>query len=289
MADTSVLRFADPLGPQARRRVVWATVVSIAVLALVVYGAFTRFADNGQFDPKLWKPFWSVDAVKTYGFALGVTLRAAAAGMVIGLVSGLVLALGRLSRIRLLRGALTVWVEFFRGIPLALLIVFLFFGMPQIGVDLGNYWALVLGLALYNSAVICEIVRAGVLTLDRGQTEAALAIGLTDAAALRLIVLPQALRRMIPALVSQLVVILKDTSLGVAISYEELLRRAQQVGTDINARLQAILVAAAVYFVVNFTLSLVARRLERRQDRVRRAAKAEGISVQQVENLSVPV
>ena len=155
--------------------------------------------------------------------------------------------------------------------------------MPKLGIELGNYWSLVLGLALYNSAVICEIVRAGVLTLDRGQTEAALAIGLTNVAALRLVVLPQALRRMIPALVSQFVVIVKDTSLGVAVSYEELLRRSQLVGANTGFRLQALLMAALFYLVINLILSFVARWLERRQGR---RTKGGGIHVQGVEDVA---
>jgi glutamate transport system permease protein len=126
-----------------------------------------------------------------------------------------------------------------------------------------------------------------VLSLDRGQAEAGRAIGLTEAANLRIVVLPQALRRMIPALVSQMVVIVKDTSLGVVIAYPELLRRAQLAGNSESAPLQALTIAAALYFLVNSLLSYLARVLERRQGRVRKAAKAGDIHVQGVEDLTV--
>jgi glutamate transport system permease protein len=281
------LRFADPLGPSGRRRVRWATAVAGIGLVLVVIVAVRRLAESGQFEAGMWEPFLTSGAVKVYATAFGETLKAAATAMVLATVAGLALAMGRLSVRPWLRRAVTAWVEFFRGIPLALLLIFLFLGVPKLGVDLGSYWFLVAALTLYNSAVISEIVRAGVLSLDRGQTEAALAIGLTSGAALRIIVLPQALRRMIPALVSQLVVIVKDTSLGVIISHPELLRRAQLAGISEDAPLQALFFACVLYFIINFILSRLAHWLEGRQGRVRKAAKSAAIHVRGVEDLTV--
>lgn len=278
-AGASALRFADPLGPQGRRWVLVATVAVAVVLLAVLAGAAARFADRGQFAWRLWKPFFTWEAVQVYGTALGNTLRAAVVAMVLATAAGVALAIGRVLNgpwLGWLRRALTVWVEFFRGIPVALLVVFLFVGLPKLGVGLGNYWCLVTALVLYNSAVICEIVRAGILSLDRGQTEAGLATGLTEFATLRLVVLPQALRRMIPALVSQMVVVVKDTSLGVAISYEELLRRSQLVGSNTGAPLQALLFAALIYLVLNLALSRTARGIERRGSRVRAAPVGGG-------------
>jgi glutamate transport system permease protein len=287
MTDTGALRFADPLGPRGRNRVAISTVAAAVAVGLVLAVAIRRFADRGQLDWSMWEPFFTMEAVNAYGTALIYTLRAAAAAMVASSAVGLVLALGRLSPIVAVRAAVTTWVEFFRGIPLALLLIFLFFGLPRLGLDVGNYWFLVMALTLYNSAVISEIVRAGVLSLDRGQTEAALAVGLTEGATLRLVVLPQALRRMIPALVSQVVVILKDTSLGVLISYEELLRRSQLIGASESKPLQSLTFCALIYLVVNLALSLAARRLERRQGRVRRVARSSKIRVRGVEDLTV--
>jgi glutamate transport system permease protein len=287
MSQSGALRFADPLGPRGRRRVLVATVVAAVALLAVLYVAGSRFADRGQFAGKLWKPFASSEGVNVFAVALGNTLRAGLLAMVLATVIGILLAVARLVGPTVLRGVVIAWVEFFRGIPLVLLIIFSFFGLPRLGFDPGAYWFLVMGLTLYNSAVISEIVRAGVLSLDRGQSEAGRAIGLTEGANLRLVVLPQALRRMVPALVSQMVVVLKDTSLGVVISYPELLRRAQLAGTSEAAPLQALTIAAVIYLIVNSLLSYAARVLERRQGRVRKAAKAGEIHVQGVEDLTV--
>jgi glutamate transport system permease protein len=281
------LRFADPLGPRGRRRVLVATVVASALLVLVFVGAVSRFAANGQFAGRLWEPVTRSQAVQVLWTALQSTLAAGALAMVLATVAGLLLAVGRLTLPTWPRRLVVLWVEFFRGIPLALVLVFLFLGAPRLGADIPGFWVLTLGLALYNSAILCEIIRAGVLSLDRGQSEAALAVGLTDLATLRLVVLPQALRRMVPALVSQLVVIVKDTSLGVIISYPEFLRRAQLIGNTFNNRLQMYLVAAAVYLVINLSLSTLARWLEGRQARIRKAARASAIRVRGVEDLTV--
>lgn len=261
----------DVLGPRGRRRVLVASLVAtLGVLALLAV-AVQRLADNGQLEGDKWRPFteWLV-----WKFLLGGlvnTVQAAAAAMVLALAIGGIMALGRLSRRRPLRWLAGAYVEFFRGFPLLLLILFSVFGLRAQGFDISTYTALVLALAAYNSAVIAEIIRAGILSLDRGQGEAAAAIGLRHGQAMRLVILPQALYRMIPALVGQIVVLLKDTSLGFFIQYEELLRRGQLSGNFDRNLLQAIVVVAVVYIVVNMALSQLARRLEVRQQRRYRA------------------
>lgn len=257
----------DELGPRGRRRVLIGSVVAaVAVVALVVV-ALRRFAARGQLDAELWSILADPGVVRFLLGGLVNTLKAAAGGMVGAVAIGAVMALGRLSRHKPIRWLAGLYVEFFRGFPLLLLILFSAFGLPRLGIDLPLLWALILGLALYNSAILAEIFRAGILSLDRGQSEAALAVGLTDGQAMRLVVLPQALRRMAPAIVGQLVVLLKDTSLGYFVQYEELLRRAQITGTFDGNQLQALLAAAAIYIAVNLALSRVARRLEVRQKR----------------------
>ena len=241
-------------------------VAGVAVAALVVV-ALRRFAARGQLDAELWSILADPGVVRFLLGGLANTLKAAAGGMVGAVAIGAVMALGRLSRRKPIRWLAGLYVEFFRGFPLLLLILFSAFGLPRLGIDLPLLWALILGLALYNSAILAEIFRAGILSLDRGQREAGLAVGLTDGQDMRLVVLPQALRRMAPAIVGQLVVLLKDTSLGYFVQYEELLRRAQITGTFDGNQLQALLVAAAIYIAVNLALSRVARRLEVRQKR----------------------
>jgi glutamate transport system permease protein len=269
MSGPDALRFSDPLGPRGRRRVLIASIAATAVLAGLLAVALSRFAAKGQLAGKLWTPMFTGEAFNFFLTGLGNTVRVAVTAGLMALVGGVLLAVLRLSPVRPLRWLVIAWIEFFRGIPLILLVIFLYLGLPQFGIDPGRYWFLVWALALYNSAVIAEIVRAGILSLDRGQTEAGLAVGLTRGQALRHVVLPQALRRMLPALVSQVVVILKDSSLGFTIGYEELLRRSQIAGTFLGNPLQAFILGAAIYLVINLIFSQLARWLEGRQRRVR--------------------
>src|SRR5688500_17411243 len=216
--------------------------------------AVRRLEAQGQLRAVLWDSFaeWAV-----WRFLLGglvETLRVALFAMALSIATGFVLALGRLAKTAAVRWAFTAWTEFFRGMPVLLLVFFSFLVLPQYGLDWSSRWYLVFGLMLYTGAVLREICRAGVLSLERGQTEAALDIGLTYWKAMGLVILPQSFRRMVPAVVSQLVTLLKDTSLGFIIAHEELLRRANILGVARKNLLQSLFVAALMYFVVNFAL-----------------------------------
>jgi glutamate transport system permease protein len=267
---------ADALGPRGRRRVLVASVLSAVALAALVAVAAGRLADSGQLEGERWAPLteWAVWRYLLLG--LLKTVQAAGLAMVLAIASGGVLALGRLSRRRPLRLVAGAYVEFFRGFPLLVLLLFCTFGLRAQDVDVSAFQGLVLALSLYNGAVLAETFRAGVLSLDRGQREAAVAVGLTDGQAMRLVVLPQAVRRMLPAIVNQLVTLLKDTSLGFFILYDELLRRGQLSGQYDRNLLQSLLAVAALYIVVNGVLSQLARRLEVRQ---RRRLRARPITV----------
>ncbi len=280
----TVAVFADKLGPRGKVKVTIATIVGTAVLVWLLFVAYRRFEANGQLEGELWSKLFTGDAPQFFWDGLKVTLKLAALGLALALALGVVLALARLSKRRVVRWVATVWLQFFRGVPLVVLILFFYFGFDQ-----SSFRAVVIGLVLYNSTVLAEIFRAGILSLDRGQSEAALAVGMTDGQAMRMVVFPQAVRRMVPALVSQLVVLLKDTSLGVAVSLEELLRRGQLAGEALKNPLQALLFVAAIYMVVNLILSALARRIERRQGqgRSKKAAPGGPVRVTGVEDLSV--
>jgi glutamate transport system permease protein len=193
---------------------------------------------------------------------------------------------GRLSLTGLVRWSSGAYVEFFRAVPLLLLIFFTARVLPKYGLEnVSALWVLVLALVVYNGAVLGEIFRAGILSLDRGQTEAAYAVGLSYWQAMLLVVVPQAVRRMVPALVSQLITLLKDTSLGFVLPYEELLRRGQLIGeVEPRSLVQGYLVAAVMFIAVNFALSRLARWLEVRQ---RRRYKSTAVEVAGVEDLAV--
>ncbi len=272
----------DALGPRGRRRAVVASGLASAVLLGLLLVALRRFSASGQLDPAKWSLLVKPAAIHFLLGGLVNTLRAAALALVIAVAAGTLFALGRLSRRLPVRLAAGAYVQFFRSLPLLILIIFMYFGLPDLGVSLSPYWALVSGLAIYNAAVFGEIFRAGILSLDRGQPEAALSIGLRPWQAMWLVVLPQAYRRMIPTIVSQSITLLKDTTLGFTVGYLELLRKAQIIGEYGNNLLQAYIAVAVIYLAVNIPLSRAARHLEVRQ---RRRYRAGGISITGAEDL----
>ena len=267
----------DVQGPRARRRVLISSIVGgLLLLALLVLAA-RRLSANGQFEYEKYEPFLTEpELYERLWEGLQNTLTAAAYALVLALLLGVVLAFARLShRLWISLPAVAV-IEFFRGVPLLLLIFALFLGAPlAVGVDLPALWALVIGLTLYNGAVIAEIVRAGILAIPKGQSEAAMAVGLGRGQVLRLVLLPQAVRIMLPSLVSQLVVLLKDTSLGFVIGYAELLRTGQGLVQVLNNPLQMYLAIGLVYIVINSLLTALAGWLERRQRKTIGAAAAQ--------------
>jgi glutamate transport system permease protein len=272
----------DVQGPRGRRRVLISSIIGGLVLLGLLALAARRLAANGQFDPDKYKPFFNEPLLyRRLWEGLTNTLHAAVYAMVLAMLLGVVLAFGRLSQRRFLRLPVIAVIEFFRGVPLLLLIFALFLAFPiVVHTDLPALWALVLALTLYNGAVIAEIIRAGVQSIPKGQTEAASAIGLSRGQTLRIVLLPQAVRVMLPALISQLVVLLKDTSLGFVIGYAELLRTGGQLVQVLRNPLQLYLLVALVYILINSLLSALAGYLEGRQ---RRTSGKTPVAVTQVE------
>jgi glutamate transport system permease protein len=256
----------DTVGPRGRRRILVGSVVGVLVVVAVLGAAVARLAAKGGLDPELWRVLTQGAVQRLIARGLLATLRAALIAMALSMVVGAVLAIGRLSRRAWVARPAGAWVELFRGLPLLLLILFLFLGLPAVGVTISVFWALVAGLTLYNSAVLGEIFRAGILSLPKGQTEAAYAVGLRRGQTLRLILVPQAVRRMLPALISQLVTLLKDTSLGFVIGYAELLRNGRGAVEFLGGRysIPIYTAIAVVYIAVNASLSFLARWLDRR-------------------------
>jgi glutamate transport system permease protein len=277
----------DALGPRGRRRVVVASAVASVVLAAAVVVVLRRLSVTGQLDGAKWSLLVKPLVLRFLLGGLVNTLRAAAVALAFAMTIGTILALGRLSRNLAVRLASGAYVQFFRGVPLLILVVFLYLGLPKLGVNLSPYLALVAGLSIYNAAIFGEIFRAGILSLDRGQTEAALSLGLHRWQAMRLVVLPQAYRRMIPTILSQSVTLLKDTSLGVTVTYEELLRRGQIAGEFGKNQLQAYVAVAVIYLVVNMSLSRVARHLEVRQRRRYRAGSIDVAGAEEIVAVAV--
>lgn len=263
-------------GPRGRRRILAGSIISVLVLAALLAGALYQFGVNGQLAADRWAPFlqWPIWQYLLVG--LGGTLRAAALVAVLSAALGVVLALGRLSRVLVLRGAATAVVEFGRTVPVLLLIYIMLFALPTYGINLPLLWKLVVPLTISNSAAFAEIVRAGVLSLPRGQAEAALSLGMRLSQVNRLVVLPQALRAVAPSSVTQLVSLLKDTSLGFVVAYTELLYRAQVLSAYNRLLVQTFLVVTLIYLVVNGALSLLASRLQASPRRPRTTPRSPG-------------
>jgi glutamate transport system permease protein len=280
----------DAIGPRTRRRIRIGTgLAAVAVLGLVAF-ALARLGSHGQLEGERWRKLADPDLRSLLGTALGNTLKAAALAMLLSTAVGALLAVGRLSLHTWIRVPVGIFVEFFRGLPLLLLILFAALGLPQLGLSFSVLWYLVIGLTAYNGAVLAEIFRAGILSIDRGQREAGLAIGLRPTQVLWIILVPQAVRRMLPALISQLVTLLKDTSLGFVIAYPELLRTGQGAVEFLGSRyaLQIYLAVAAIYIVVNYALSSLARWLDRRQQRRYGSGTASAVAIDPEDVLSNP-
>jgi glutamate transport system permease protein len=256
----------DVPGPKARRRSAIMGTIGTAVVVALGVAVVLRLQSQGQFESAKWEPFQDQDILRALGKGVLATLRAAGLAIALALALGGVLAVGRLSGQRAVRLVTTAVVELFRAIPLVLLILFFFF---RFGDTLGRYGALVAALALYNAAVLAEVFRAGILAVPRGQSEAAAAIGLRRGQTMRMILVPQAVRTMLPAIVAQCVVALKDTALGFIIAYPELLRTGQLIYNGFFNIIPTALVVAAIYVAMNLLLSRLAIWLERRQSRVR--------------------
>jgi len=256
-----------------RNRII--SVVTLSVLALVAWAVISRLADKGQLTAAKWRPFTTADLWQTYVLP-GIigTLTAAALSIVLALILGLLLGVGRLSPIRAIRWPCAVIVEIFRAIPVLIMMIFAYFLFALYGVFPSKQLALagvVTGLTLYNGAVIAEIVRSGVGSLPRGQSEASSALGLRWGQTMRSILLPQAITSMLPVLISQLVVVLKDTAIGYQITFLEMVRQGTVIGSTYGNYVPALIVIALLMIAVNFALSTVATRVERRLRRSKRA------------------
>lgn len=258
----------DAPGPRTRRRLLVINIVGTLVVLGILGWVVWALAGRGQLTAQKWGPFLTASPWVDYILpGLWATVRAAALAVITSNVFGLLFGIGRLSGNVVIRGISGVIVEFFRAVPVLVMMIFFYFFFSLGGfVDpaAAPYWGVVAGLTLYNGSVIAELVRSGVLNLPRGQTEAGLSIGLSEGQTLRLVLLPQALVAMMPSMISQLVVILKDTALGYLITYSELLRMSRLVGTSFQNLVPSLLVAAAIFILINYALTTMAEALARR-------------------------
>jgi glutamate transport system permease protein len=253
----------DLPGPKARARHNALTIAAVIALSALLAWVLWVLWREEQITPDKWESFTVPRILLALAEGLVQTLVAAAVAIVLALAFGAVFASGRLSDHAIVRWPCTAVIEFFRAVPLLLLILVIFFSQ---GNALGPFWSLVLGLMLYNGAVLAEIFRAGIMAVPRGQSEAAYAVGMRKSQVMRLVLAPQAVRSMLPAIVSQAVVALKDTALGYVITAGGIVDVGERIYIfpEYDNALAVGIVLAAVFIVINYSLSRLAIYLESR-------------------------
>lgn len=253
----------DAPGPRARMRHRVYAAVSVLVFAALAYLAFRQLDSRGQFAYDLWEPFWTPRIVNVLLTGLWQTLLAAIIAVIASILFGLVFGVGKMSDHAILRLPCWLVVEFFRAVPLLMLIISTWYLM---GAKTGTvaFWSLIGGLVLYNGAVLAEVFRAGIQALPKGQSEAAYAVGLRKSQVMRIVLIPQAVKIMLPAIINQAVTALKDTSLGLAITAPGIVYAGKQVYGEFANQFQTAIVLAVVFVTMNLLLAWAARIVERR-------------------------
>ena len=251
-------------GPKMRRTIAVGTGVTLALVAIGLALVARQFYLTGQFAPKYWELFTRATTWAFLGRGFLGTVQVAATAGVISLVLGLLLMLGRISENRVLSTVSRLVIDFFRGVPSLLLIYFFFLVIPKYGVRMPSFWMITLPVSLAASGVLAEVFRAGVNAVPRGQTEAALSIGMTPGKIMAKIILPQALRIVIPSLVSQLVVVVKDTTVAYVVSYPDLMQNARVLITNYDCLVSMYFVIAIIYIIVNYSINQLSIYLARR-------------------------
>ena len=242
-------------GPKTLAKIRVGTAVTAVLVALLLGFVVYQFWATGQLSPRYWMFFTQLSTWSYLLAGLRGTLTVALTAGGIALVLGLALMLGRTSGIRVLEAACRVVTDFFRGVPSLLLIYFFFLVVPQYGIRMSSFWMLALPVALAASGVLAEVFRAGVNAVPRGQAEAALALGMSPFRVKLKIVLPQAIRYVIPSLISQLVVVVKDTTVAYVVSYPDMLQNARVLITNYDALVSTYLVVAVIYILLNYAIN----------------------------------
>ncbi|AZA10414.1 amino acid ABC transporter permease [Corynebacterium gerontici] len=256
----------DTPGPKGERFNKILTAITAVILLLVAWWVISTMNANGQFAAELWKPFTTSEMWTTYLLpGLVGTIKAAVVSILLALLIGGLLGIGRLSHNKAISIVCAVIVEFFRAIPVLILMIFayqLFAIYGLVPTKHLAFSAVVFGLTMYNGSVIAEILRSGINALPKGQSEAAMALGLSRSQTMMKILLPQAIASMLPALISQMVIALKDSALGYLIGYVEVVRSGLQAASWYRNYLAAMVVVAIIMIIINFLLSRLAERVE---------------------------
>jgi len=254
----------DTPGPKAIVRHRIYTVVTVLVIIGLIAFALMRLNEKGQLEYALWEPFLTPDYVSALLEGLLDTLKMAFSAIIGAVVFGLVFGVGKLSEHRLLRWPSWLFVEFFRAVPVLLMMIYLYFAFVLGNGPLTSYWCVVIALTVYNGAVLAEVFRAGVLAVPRGQAEAAYAVGMRKSQVMNLVLMPQAIKIMLPSIISQCVVALKDTALGYYIAAPGLTAVGKQIYGEFQNQVPTAIVITAIYVAVNLVLTAIATWVQKR-------------------------
>ena len=254
-------------GPKTRAVTRIATAVTLAVIAVVVFLVIRQFYITGQLDARYWSIFTRWTTWRYLGRGLAGTLGAAAAAGAVCFTMAFLMMLGRISRFKILRAVATAVIEFTRGVPTLLFIYFFFLAAPQFGIRLPAFWKIALPVAISASGIVAEVLRSGVNAVPKGQREAAMSLGMLDSHVFLKVVFPQAIRFVIPALISEMVIVVKDTTFAYVVTFPDLMQNAKVLISNYDALLSVYLVTALIYIAINYLLNRASDLAMKRRDR----------------------
>ena len=254
-------------GPKAKLRIRVVTGISLAAIAALAVVVIRQFYITGQLDPKYWSFFARATTWTFLGKGLLGTLEAAIMAGILAFTAGFLLMLGRISRFRILRGICTALIAFTRGVPTLLFIYFFFLVVPQFGIQMSAFWKISIPVAISACGVVAEVLRSGVNAVPKGQTEAALSLGMRDGSVFLKVVFPQAIRYVIPALIAELVIVVKDTTFAYVVNFPDLMQNAKVLISNYDALLSVYLVVAVIYILINYLLNRLSDTVAARQRR----------------------
>jgi len=237
-----------------------ASIVLIGLAVLIVL----QFRDSGQLEARYWHFFLWPSTWSFLGWGLLGTLASAAMAALIALSVGLLLMAGRMSRVLPLRWLSTALIEFMRGVPTLLLVYFCFLVLPSLGFKMSSYWMVTLPVGLSTAGVVAEVYRSGLLAVPRGQGEAAASLALSPWQSFYFVSFPQALRYVLPSLVAQMVIIVKDTTFGYVVTYPELIQKAKVMVANYDSLVPVYLIVGLIYCLINYAITRLARNLGNR-------------------------
>ncbi|MBQ9308880.1 MAG: amino acid ABC transporter permease [Clostridia bacterium] len=261
-------------GPKTRRRIRIATAIALAALLVLIALIIRQFAATGQLSARYWSFFLRATTWTFLGQGLLTTVEVALTAALISFAVAFLLLRLRLRRSRVLRAISTAIIEFTRGVPTLLFIYFFFLVVPQLGWKLSAFWKITLPVAISACGVVSEVLRSGVNSVPKGQTEAALCLGLTETRTFYRIIFPQGIRYVVPTLIAELVIVLKDTTFAYIVSCADLMQNAKVLISNYDAMLSVYLVVAVIYILINYLLNRLSDRIATRSGR--RAASLPG-------------